>query len=255
MADPLKILTVLNYYHPYVSGVSEYARLVSESLAANGYAVTVLTGRHRKDLLPEETLAGVRIVRAEPWVFLHKGYLSFDFIWKYLSLVRLADVVYLHLPMLESGLFASLVPSGKPMLVTYHCDVTASRSGSLLDKLAVSAVRASCRMCVLRADRVAVSSFDYACESSILRGLDRKVLEIHPPDKAPPVELKRKPLSVAGEPARIGFLGRFAEEKGLDVLLDAVPLILKHLPKTRFLLAGDYATIAGRSMFLSLIHI
>ena len=67
------VLTVINYYYPYISGLSEYARLVAENMAADGMDITVLTGRHRKDLAPTEAIAGVRVIRAAPFVFLHKG--------------------------------------------------------------------------------------------------------------------------------------------------------------------------------------
>jgi glycosyltransferase involved in cell wall biosynthesis len=46
---------------------------------------------------------------------------------------------------------------------------------------------------------------------------------------------------------RVGFLGRFVEEKGIDVLADAIPLVTKELPQTRFILAGDYKSVAGGS--------
>jgi len=40
-----KILIVVNYFFPYVSGVSEYARAVARTLSSF-HEVTVLTGRH-----------------------------------------------------------------------------------------------------------------------------------------------------------------------------------------------------------------
>ncbi len=252
MSRPLRVLTVLNYYFPYISGVSEYARLVAEGLARDGMEVTVLTGRHQAQLAPREDLNGVRLIRAEPLLFLHKGYLSFDFLVQYLSLLRNADVVLMHLPMLESGLFALLTPSSKPILAKYHCDVAPSRNRSIVDRLAVWAVRTSARICARRARKVIVSSFDYAQGSDVLRGFDHKLVEVHPPDKATRTSLTSKPPLSLGRPPRVGFLGRFVEEKGIDVLLSAIPLVLKHLPDTRFLLAGDYATVAGGSSFQSL---
>ena len=124
------VLTVINYHYPYIGGLSEYARLVAGNMAADGTDVTALTGRHRKDLAPTEAIAGVQVIRAAPFVYLHKGYLSTDFIVRYAALCRRHDVVLMHLPMLESGLLTGLGPRSQPLAVVYHCDVTPSREGS-----------------------------------------------------------------------------------------------------------------------------
>jgi glycosyltransferase involved in cell wall biosynthesis len=51
----------------------------------------------------------------------------------------------------------------------------------------------------------------------------------------------------SGGPQTVGFLGRFVEEKGIHVILDAIPRILEKQPETRFILAGDYASVPGGS--------
>ena len=253
MPHPLRVLTVLNYYFPYISGVSEYARLVAEGLVRHGMDVTVLTGRHLANLASAEQLNGVRLVRANPLLFLHKGYLSSDFLFRYRSLSRDADIVLMHLPMLESGVFAMMTPSTKPILVKYHCDVAPSNKQSIVDRFAVAAVRRSARICASRARKIVVSSLDYAQGSTVLRGFEHKLIEVHPPDKAPVGEaIEKEPCS--NRPARVGFLGRFVEEKGIDVLLSAIPAVLQRLPDTRFLLAGDYAGVAGGSSFEGIKH-
>lgn len=245
----LRVLTVLNYYFPYISGVSEYARLVAEGLVREGMEVTVLTGRHQAHLPVNEEINGVRLIRAQPLLFLHKGYLSLDFVMRYRALTRDADVIMMHLPMLESGLFAVLTPTSKRILVKYHCDVAASQNRSIVDSLAIAAVKTSARLCGKRANKIVVSSLDYASGSDVLRGFEDKLVEVYPPDKATRTDLLGKTPVSSGRPARVGFLGRFVEEKGIDVLLAAIPMVLKELPDTRFLLAGDYASVAGGSSF------
>jgi glycosyltransferase involved in cell wall biosynthesis len=78
--------------------------------------------------------------------------------------------------------------------------------------------------------------------------MEHKLIEAHPPDKSPAMDLSKVPARTTDE-ARVGFLGRFVEEKGIDVLLDAVPMVLQRLPNTRFLLAGDYSSVAGGSQY------
>jgi glycosyltransferase involved in cell wall biosynthesis len=241
-----RILTVLSYYHPYMSGLSEYARLVAEGAASRGFSVTVLTGRHAADLPESEVINGVSVVRALPLVFIHKGYLSLQLFTRFLREMRTADVAHFHLPMLESGLLAVIGRRSVPILATYQCDVVPSGSGGLIDAMAIQAVRRSCRICVNRARIISVTSADYAAGSEVLRGTAGKWVEIPPPDKGartPPV------TSTSRETMRVGFLGRFVEEKGIDVLLDAAPLVLHRLPGVQFILAGDFTSVAGGSEY------
>lgn len=244
-----RILTVLNYYYPYVSGLSEYARLVAEGAATLGFSVTVVTGRHTPDLSDSEIIGGVRIVRANPLFFAHKSYISLELLTRFFQEIRSADLVHFHLPMLESGFLSAISLHSLPLLATYHCDVERSRSGGLADLAAVEAVRRSCRACLNRSSLIAIASTDYAAGSEVVRGMEKKWVDIPPPDKGsriPPV------MSNQRETMRIGFLGRFAEEKGIDVLLDAAPLVLSRLPRAQFILAGNFTGIAGGSEYKQL---
>jgi glycosyltransferase involved in cell wall biosynthesis len=243
------ILTVLNYYHPYVSGLTEYARLISEGAATRGFNVTVLTGRHAPDLPESEILRGVRVLRANPLAFVHKGFISFQLFRHFVEQIRSADLAHFHLPMLESGLMALISRRSLPLLTTYHCDVQRSSSGRLVDAVAVEAVRRSCRFCLKRSRVIAVSSTDYAGGSEVLRGTARKWVEIPPPDKGSP----SWPVTAkSNETMRIGFLGRFVEEKGIDVLLEAAPLVLRRFPRAQFMLAGNFSGVAGGSEYCRL---
>ena len=57
------LVVALNYYAPYVSGVTEAARVIAEGLAAAGLKVAVVAGRHDSGLPRRERLAGVQVVR------------------------------------------------------------------------------------------------------------------------------------------------------------------------------------------------
>jgi len=243
----LRILFAVNYYSPYLSGVSEYARLVAERLAGSGHAVTVLTGRHDAGLPSEEVRNGVRICRADHLISLHKGYLSAAYIDWYWRLVPGADVVNLCLPMLEAGLLAMATPSRTAVAVTYNCDVVVQNRKNPIDWMAVAVVRASARLSFRRANRIFVSSLDYAEGSGVLRGFEGKWIALPPPDKTPPIPARR-----ACGRQRVGFLGRFVAEKGIHVLLDAIPLVLIHVPEAHFVLAGNFSSVAGGSEYVRL---
>jgi glycosyltransferase involved in cell wall biosynthesis len=210
------------------------------------YEVTVLTGRHKPSLPITEKVNGVNVVRANPLFFLHKGYISIDLIWKYRRLARLADLVHLHVPLLEAGLLALLTPKSIPIVSTYHCDVVAGKDW--LDRLAIMAVRSSSKLCLKRSGKVVVTSRDYAAGSPILRGLEDRWVEIFPPCKEIAYQTSINGLANDGA-VRIGFLGRFVREKGVDVLLDAVPLVIEKLPNAKFLLAGESIEVAGGTIY------
>ena len=67
-------------------GVTEFARMLAEDLA-HRHEVTVLTTQHDVALPVEETLNGVRVVRAPVFARMHKGVLS----WKFITWITLKN--------------------------------------------------------------------------------------------------------------------------------------------------------------------
>jgi len=49
----------------------------------------------------------------------------------------------------------------------------------------------------------------------------------------------RAPRPRLGDPPTIAFAGRLAYEKGVDILLDAFKFVIRHLPQTQLLIAGE----------------
>ena len=77
----MKILLVVNYYYPYISGLSEVVRLLAEDFAKQGHEVTVLCSNHDK-LPAEEVINGVNVLRAPIICKISKGTVSLAFIRK-----------------------------------------------------------------------------------------------------------------------------------------------------------------------------
>lgn len=245
-----KILIVVNYFFPYVSGVSEYARTVAKVLAPF-YEVTVLTCRHDKSLQRYEQIDGYSIERADPLFFLNKGYISIDFINSFRRLAKVADVVNIHFPMLESGLIAMLTT--KPLLLTYQCDM--AFVGNLISRLAVRVVQLSGKLALVRSSQIIVLSKDYAQSSLIIRPFLKKVIEVLPPNRFEELGLNHfsnilESDGKLNKPFICGFVGRFVEEKGIDTILNAVELLKDE--NVEFWLAGDYLNVAGGSIFKDL---
>lgn len=241
MSETLHIVMALNYYAPYVSGLTEASRLVAEELVRRGHRVTVVATQHEKSLPREEVLAGVRVIRTPVAVRIGKGVISPSFIPTAVRHARNADVLNVHLPMLESGPIASLARR-TPVVATYQCDI--ALPDGLLNRVQSRLMDASNGRAMRHSARIVPSSLDYARSSRLKdRMSDERTVEISPPTRLLP----------AGEPRfretdglHVGFLGRLVEEKGIEYLVDGFRALDD--PDARLIIAGDYSKVAGGSV-------
>lgn len=241
MSDSLHIVMALNYYAPYVSGLTEAARLVAEELVVRGHHVTVVATQHDRALPREETIDGVHVVRTPVVARIGKGVISPSFVPTVARLSRDADVLNLHMPMLESGAIAMSARS-VPTVLTYQCDI-ALPSG-LLNRIQSAAMDASNGRAMKTAAAIVPSSLDYARSSRLRERMsDARTLEISPPTRLLPVG---DPTFRETTGLHVGFLGRLVEEKGIEYLVDGFRAFDD--PDARLLIAGDYAKVAGGSV-------
>ncbi|RFU21745.1 glycosyltransferase family 4 protein [Geodermatophilus marinus] len=237
MTPTLDLLVALDYYAPYVSGLTNVARDVAEGLAARGHRVRVVTSRHDRDLPEREELRGVEVDRAPVVARLGKGVLSPALVGRVRAAARTASVTNLHLPMPESGL---LTGAGR-LVTTYHCDV--SLPPGALNRVQTLGVDAASRRTLRRSDRVVVSSDDYARHSRLWPAMAGRTAAIPPPCRERPAGT---PRFREGDGLHVGFLGRIVEEKGLQHLVRAFRALDD--PDARLLIGGDFAEVAGGSV-------
>jgi len=233
------VLIALNYYRPYVSGLTNVARDVAEGLAARGWRVTVVTSQHAPELPLEEMLAGVRVIRTPVALRLGKGIISPSFVSTIRRESANARVVNIHAPMLEAGLVAAA--SLAPVVMTYHCDVSLPPTllGGIQNKLLDVSTGAAAR----RSAFVIVTSDDYADHSRMRAALSlrRKVV---PPTCH--IRSGGAPVYRDGPGMHVGFLGRIVEEKGVEFLVEGFRALDD--PDARLLIAGDFNMVAGGSV-------
>lgn len=247
----MRILTVLTYYQPHVSGVTMYARRLIRRLAVRGLKVTVLTSQYRRDLPSRESIDGATIVRSPVMLRANKGVLMPLFPWQALRLVASHDVVHLHLPQIEASLvaiFARLLR--RRVVVTYQCDIVLpSWRARLLFSWLISL---SHWLTCFLADRIVAISDDYAAHSPLLKRFRHKVVSALPLIEVadPPTcdRSLRERYELGGGPL-VGFVGRFAEEKGIATLVDSVRHVQRELPNVKYVLAGLTDRVPGEHIF------
>ncbi len=237
------VVIALNYYSPYISGLTNVARDEAEGLAARGHDVTVVTSRHDDALPLEERIGGVRVVRCPVRVRFGKGVIAPSFVSTVVAEAREADVVNVHAPMLEAGLIASRVRKATQakLVLTYHCDV--SLQAGLVNTVQMRAIDAASKAAARNSDAIVVTSDDYADNSRIASALKARRVVI------PPGCHDRRggtPSYRDGDGLTVGFLGRIVEEKGIEYLVSGFSRLSD--PAARLLIAGDYGAIAGGSV-------
>jgi glycosyltransferase involved in cell wall biosynthesis len=230
----------LNYYAPYVSGLTDTAKAVAEGLAVRGWRVTVVTSRHDKALPPIERLNGVEVIRTPVLFSIGKGTVSPQLPVVAARVARAAAVLNLHLPMLEAGLITRAA-GATPVVATYQCDVALPPGA--LNRLQVKAIDASSRTALRRARVVVPSSDDYAEHSRVWGSMRGRTQVI-----SPPCQDRRggSPTFRDGAGLHVGFLGRIVAEKGLEYLVEGFLEAAK--PEDRLLIGGDYSKVAGGSV-------
>ena len=241
MKKKYDVVMAVNYYAPYISGLTEAARIVAESLAAEGKRVLVVAGQHDPGLARREVINGVQVYRT-PVVFrIGKGLISPLFVPAAIRFGRLARVVNLHMPMIESGAIA-LGLRGTPIVATYQCDI--SLPGGAFNAFQTLVMDTSNALAMRLSAAVAPSSHDYARASRLARYM--------PPSKETPISPPTR-LHETGTPSfrrgpgmHVGFLGRLVEEKGLEYLVEGFRAVDD--PDARLLIAGDYTKVAGGSV-------
>ncbi len=245
----MKILEVLTYYRPWVSGLTIYVERLSRTLAAQGHDVTVLTSQYDSDLPQYDVIDGVKIVRIPVAARVSKGVLMPGFgpmAWK---LARETDVIHLHLPQFDApGVAMRGRILNKPVVLTYHCDLQlpSGAFNRMVDKVVLGMNRLAGEL----ADAVVTYTRDYGTHSPYLSKYLGEKLYIVPP----PVELAdssekdvqqfKAKYNLEGKKV-IGIAARLATEKGVEVLLNALPQVLEKHPDAVVLHAGPYENIIG----------
>jgi len=248
----MKVLVVLTYYRPHVSGLTIYVERLSRALAARGHQVTVLTSQYDRSLPLHDAMGGVVVQRLPVAFRLSKGVVMPTIGWEATRQVWSHDVVSLHLPQFDAaGVALRGRMIGKPTVLTYHCDVRLPTGG--INPLANVAVNLANRLAAGLCNRVVAYTQDYADHSPFLRRYASKVQVIPPPVEVTPVSKSEtarfvERYGLIGKPV-IGMAARLATEKGVEYLLRALPSILAEFPNAHVWFAGQHENVLGEAEY------
>jgi glycosyltransferase involved in cell wall biosynthesis len=225
---------------------------LAQALADRGHEGTVLTSQFDRDLPRLARMDGVTVVRAPVALRVSKGVVMPSFGWLATQLTRQNEIVHLHLPQFDApGLALRGRVSRRPVVLTYHCDLRLPPGG--FNRLVNRVVLANNWLAGRLADAVVTYTDDYARHSPFLYPLLGKVHVIPPPVVLPAaqpgaIEAFAERWGLTGKPI-IGMAARLATEKGVEVLLEALPRILDEFPRARVLFAGPYQHVLGEEEY------
>jgi len=249
----MNILEVLTYFRPWVSGLTIYVERLSKALVEQGHDVTVLTSQYDRQLPLYDVMDGVKVVRVPVALRISKGVIMPGFgpmAWK---LAQRIDAIHLHLPQFDApGVAMRGRLMNKPVILTYHCDLQLPKG--LFNRVVDQMVLVQNHFAGKLADAIVTYTRDYGTHSPFLAQHMNKKLQIVPPPitLAPgtddSVNAFRTKHRLEGRVV-IGISARLATEKGVEVLLKALPAILEAYPNAVVLHAGPYEDIIGEEAY------
>ena len=249
----MKILTVLTYYRPHTSGLTIYAERLARAFAKRGHQVTVMTMQYDPSLPREELVDGVKVIRVPVAARVSKGVIAPTFGFVATKLVAQHDVVQMHLPQFDApGVALRGRLFGKPAVLTYHCDLFLPPG--VFNRFVNAVVDFQNNLAGILSNHIVTYTQDYADHSPYLSRYASKLTPILPPVELPnplPGAIAAFAMEHHVKERRpvIGMVTRFASEKGVEILLDALPTILKKYPKAQVLYAGQHQNVMGEQAY------
>lgn len=241
----MKILHIYKDYFPVLGGIENYNRQLAEHMAARGHEVEVLVTNPAPRTVHEER-AGVKITKSARLLKVASAPIS---LMLPLELLRRQyatqppDIIHLHTPY-PVGETAWLLESWLPrfgrkrprVVLTYHSDVVRQRR--LLTFYAPFL-----RSVLRRVDAIIATSPNYIQSSAFLKPVEAKcrviplAAEIERFEKFDPalVTTLRERYAAELNKVLLLFAGRLRYYKGLQFLLEAMPLVK---PEARLLIIG-----------------
>lgn len=234
-----------------VGGLSRAVEGLSEALVKQGVEVWVITLPHPGSV-EYEVINGVKVVRAKSHYLDRGDFLgsvqefNFTFLESALSRIKLPSlphIIHSHDWLCAYAAFVLKYGYKRPLIATIHATEHGRNHGIYTDmQRYINSVELNL---VKRADRVITCSNFMKEEVINLFGQSaEKVITIPNGINKDKYRVEFDKISFRRNYAPdnekiIFYVGRMVREKGLEVLIDAAPLILKDHPESKFLIVGS----------------
>ncbi len=230
----MKVLITTPYYLPNISGITVYIKILSEEMVKSGHEILILTSKHDKFSLNSEVINGVVIKRMWSPIRISKGIIPIFLLFQAIKNIRKYDVVNCHLPQFEAIVYVIIAKIfGKKVILTNHTDLSFWKgiSNRIIDLTVFVSQSISAKL----SDKIITYTNDYAINSYFLKNYLKKTIEIYPPIK---FETKTKSDFKIDRNKKyiIGFCGRVARQKGLELLIEACKVLDKKLGANNYLI-------------------
>ena len=240
----MKVLIITDFFYPHWTGISKSIHYLTQALKSE-FEFCVLTVKYDRDLLDEEQVDDVEIVRKSYLFRFSRARYSLSLLFKMLGMVTKYDAVLINSPCTNVLPVAIITKIFSKKLLIFHQGDLILPKGTinwLIERVfdVMSFVGFSL------ADKVATYTDDYLKNSRILPFFKKKAHSVLIPlpffkdhnSKIKETDLTKKLAEIKKEKILVGFAGRFVEEKGFDILLEAIDILGKKRDELQFVFAG-----------------
>ena len=221
----MRILFVSDFYYPHIGGVTEHIYHLANEFENMGHEVSILTADIEGDLKPDER----RVIRLGKSMVIPMNQ-SNARITGWINLSRLSnvindyDVIHIHGIIAPTLPLLSLKVSRKTNIFTFHPTFKSSNLYQIFKKYLNNYFEKI-------HGKIAVS---VTARDSILKyfpGVYRIIPNGVDPDRFKKSGKQKNPFEIL-------FVGRIEPRKGLQFLIDALPIIKKEFPEAKLIVAG-----------------
>ena len=241
------VLLVSEYFLPHWTGISQAFFYLTKNLQDQGFTTTVLTTQFDTKLPLKEEIRGVDIIRSPFQFQISRTHYSWRILIDFISLLPRYDWVVINSPNSNILFYSLLTKIYRKKLAIYHQgDLTLPRqTGNLFTHLIMEKLFDILSIpSFLMADIISSYTRDYAEHSRVMRH-NLKSFRAYIPSFTiqkgkPSPDFRKKILTLKKKHVLIGIAGRFVEEKGYDILLEAIDRIKKEVPSAHIVFAGKH---------------
>lgn len=232
----IKLLFFSPYFYPYISGITQYPyRFFRENKLS--FKTTCLTFKYEAMLASQEKInEGLTIYRM-PFLFrISKGFISPSSLLYFWNEVMKTDIVVINLPSFEA-IALSLIAKvkKKPIIAFLHCEVHLPLSP--FNIIINFVLNCGVILQLLLANKIIVETKDYYEKRWPYTLFQFKMSEVLPlvNTSTPDIAFKKELEIIRNKYTHIiGFCGRVATEKGIEILIES----LKDTKDMYLLIAG-----------------